>query len=227
MLLVAIVVSSYSSIEAIDLNHWFGRARSGASQVYDVLTRKKVWVPIVAATALCLLKGMISYGEKSLNEDIKSFEEMHNEIYEHVGSLNISSEKFSDERISEIYQALNALSRDTKELDLKAKGYLGELPSVGFIGRVHDLSPQEAEKYLSRYRPSLCQRLALLVLKTDCDVIIKKHENIIDALSKSIQAVERIGREPFEQAHRDELIKCLGNFSGPGGGPLFKPAKKN
>ncbi len=86
VLLVA-MVASCSSIEAIDLNYWLGRARSGASQAYDVLKRKKVWMPI-AATAAALL--MIYGGKKIWQKKIDSYKAEHENLCRKmIGDLKI------------------------------------------------------------------------------------------------------------------------------------------
>ncbi len=237
VLLVAIVASC-SSIEAMDFNNWLDCARSVASQAYGVLKPKKVWMPIAAtATALCLLKGMISYGEKSLSEDIKSMDKNHGEIYGYLGSLNSASgEEMADEKISEIYQNLRNYSSDMGKRDLKLRGYLEKLPSVGFLVRVQDASPQEAEEYLSQYRPSVCQRLALLVSNIDRSVIRKirkEYEKTENALNQALETIENIKHpfgDPFTEGNKDEFSKCLNDLSekflAVGDAPAIKPAKK-
>ncbi len=83
VLLVAIVASC-SSIEAIDFNNWLDCARSVASQAYDVLTRKRVWMPIAAtATALCLLK-MTSSGKKIWKDRVDDFSKKHKKLCEEI-----------------------------------------------------------------------------------------------------------------------------------------------
>ncbi len=96
VLLVAIV-ASYSPIEAIDFNRWFDCARSKASQVYDVLTRKKVWVPIAAmGTLLCLLK-MSSSGKKIWQKKIADVDQKHKESCEEVLKLDLEDDNFADQ----------------------------------------------------------------------------------------------------------------------------------
>ncbi len=88
VLLVAIVASC-SSIEAIDFSYWLDRVRSGASQAYDVLKRKKVWVPIVATTGtvLCLLK-MTYSGKKIWQKKIDSDKAKHEDLCIEIKGLD-------------------------------------------------------------------------------------------------------------------------------------------
>ncbi len=216
--LLVVLVASYSSIEAIDFNYWFDGARSGANQACNVLKRKKVWMPIVATAAtLCLLKGMISYGEKSLNEDIKSFEEKHNDICGYLGSLNSSSvEEMADEKISEIYQNLCNYYKSIYKNRDKLQGYLGTLPSVGHLHRI-GIGIEDAEKYLSQYRPSVCQRLALLFANIDeIRQMQDNHEKIEVEFGKFENGInwrKFLSKEALTQDDRDEFNQCLKGLS--------------
>ncbi len=93
VLWVAIVATSCSPIQAIDLNYWLDRARSGASQVCDVLKRKKVWVPIVATTGmvLCLLKMTFS-GKKIWQKKIDSAQQDHENLCNKIKDLDSKSD---------------------------------------------------------------------------------------------------------------------------------------
>ncbi len=114
VLLVAIVVTSYSPIQAIALNYWLERARSGASQAYDVLTRKQVWMPVAATvTVLCLLK-MTYSGKKIWQYTIDHYEERYKRCCETVKLCNL------DKRVEFLLPQLDEMIKQM-ELFLKVK----------------------------------------------------------------------------------------------------------